>query len=275
MNALALNPLGVIVPQSYLKSSGLRVGDQINITSSVGVIDQGFSKTMTIVGSYAYFPTVYPDQTTTMIVNLGTLFGSLETATDYDVWLNVKDKANSQSIIDQLQSQAGKQQLSIEVGSNAIQQIQQLLDQPEWVGLFGILSVGFLMTGLMACIAFVLDTFASLRKHYIQLGILQAIGLSMRQLVSYLVVERVILMAFALGFGTLVGYLTSLLFLPILQVSAVTGTPVPPFQVFFGWSQSAWLLLIFAAVLLVVIIFTVAYLLKIKIFQAVKMGETI
>jgi putative ABC transport system permease protein len=275
MNDLAVNPLAVIVPQDFLKSSGLRVGDQLNVTSVVGVIDQGFNQNMVIVGSYAYFPTVYPDQNMTVIVNLGTLFGSAEEATDYDVWLNVRNKAEYQTVLDQMQGLAGKQQLLIDVAGNSIQQIQKLLGQPEWVGLFGILSVGFLLTGLMACIAFVLDTFASLQKHYIQLGIFQAIGLSLRQLVSYLVLERVILMAVALGCGTLIGFVTSLLFLPILQISAAPGTPVPPFQVLVGWVQSAWLILIFAVVLLGVIVSTIGYLVQIKIFQAVKMGETI
>jgi putative ABC transport system permease protein len=275
MNALALNPLGVIVPQDLLKTSGLRVGDQLNVTSSVGVIDQGFNQNMVIVGSYLYFPTVYPDQNMTVIVNLGAIFGTPEEATNYDVWLNVRNKADYQTVLDQMQGVAGQQRLLIDVRGNAIQQIQQLLSQPEWVGLFGILSVGFLLTGLMACIGFVLDTFASLQKHYIQLGIFQAIGLSMRQLVSYLVLERVILMAVTLGCGTVIGFLTSVLFLPILQISAAPGTPVPPFQVLIGWVQSAWLILLFGLVLLGVIVATIGYLVQIKIFQAVKMGETI
>ncbi len=275
MNALAVNPLGVIVPQDFLKTSGLKVGDQLNVTSLVGVIDQGFSQNMVIVGTYNYFPTVYPDQNMTVIVNLGTLFGTQEEATGYDVWINVRNKADYQTVLNQMTGLAGQDQLLIDVSGNAIQQVQQLLSQPEWVGLFGILSVGFLLTGLMACIAFVLDTFASLQKHYVQLGIFQAIGLSMRQLVSYLVLERVILMAVALGIGTLVGFLTSVLFLPILQISAAPGTPVPPFQVLIAWVQSAWLILIFRLVLLGVIISTIGYLVQIKIFQAVKMGETI
>jgi putative ABC transport system permease protein len=82
-------------------------------------------------------------------------------------------------------------------------------------------------------------------------------------------------MAVALGCGTVIGFLTSVLFLPILQISAAPGTPVPPFQVMIGWVQSVWLILIFAVVLLGVIISTIGYLVQIKIFQAVKMGETI
>ena len=275
MNALAANPNGVLVPQSLLDNSGLQIGDRINLSAPVGVIDQGFNQDMVIVGAFKYFPTIYPDQTETVVMNLGTLFGGPEAATGYDVWVNVKNKADYQTTLSQIKSLAFQDQLLVNVKQNALDQIHTLLDRPEWVGLFGILSVGFLLTGLMACIGFVLDTFASLRKHYIQLGILQAIGLSTRQLVSYLVLERVALMAVALGCGTGIGLLTSILFVPILQISTAPGIPIPPFQVLIGWSQSIALIMIFGIVLLATIVGTVIYLLRIKIFQAVKMGETI
>jgi putative ABC transport system permease protein len=275
MNALAANPFGVIVPQSLLKNSGLKIGDQISISSPIGIIGIGFNANMKIVGTYNYFPTVYPDQNVTVIVNLGTIFGSQDAATGYSAWLNLHNKPDYANILTRVRDTASKSGLVVKVDGNAIQQIQDLLNQPEWVGLFGILSVGFLLTGGMACIGFVLDTFASLRKHYVQLGILQAIGLSTRQLMSYLVLERVILMVFALTCGTIIGFLTSILFVPILQVSAAPGTPVPPFQVMVGWAQSSWLILTFGIVLLAAIIATIGYLVRIRIFQAVKMGETV
>ncbi len=281
MNALAANPKGILVSQSMLDQSGLKVGDRMNVSASVGIIDQGFSEDMVIVGTFDYFPTVFPTGSNgnktidTVVVNMGTLFGDLEAATGYDVWLNIADKSQSQSIVDQIQKLAFKDQLVVNVKQNAIQQIQSKLDQPEWVGLFGILSAGFLLTCLMACIGFVLDTFASLRKHYIQLGIMQALGLSTRQLVGYLVLERVVLMAVALGSGTAIGLIASALFVPILQFNIGAGSLVPPFQVLIGWQQSGWLILLFALVLLVTIIATIMYLVQIKIFQAVKMGETI
>ena len=62
MNALAANPDGVIVPQSLLKTTGLKIGDQITVSAPVGVIGMGFNANMYIVGTYYYFPTVYPDQ---------------------------------------------------------------------------------------------------------------------------------------------------------------------------------------------------------------------
>jgi putative ABC transport system permease protein len=275
MNALAANPKGVLVDQSMLKNTGLRVGDQLNVSSSIGMLSQGFAGTMVIVGVFNYFPTVYPGDKPTVVVNLGTLFGSQEAATGYDVWINIKSNSNTTVVVQDLSKLALKDQLLIDIRGDALTQIQKLVNQPEWIGLFGILSIGFLLSGLMACIGFVLDSFASLRLHYIQLGILQAVGLSTRQMISYLVLERVLLMIISLGCGTLTGFLTSLLFMPLLQINGAQGNPIPPFEVLIGWAQSTWLILLFGLVLLVAVIATIAYLVQIKIFQAVKMGETI
>jgi putative ABC transport system permease protein len=174
-----------------------------------------------------------------------------------------------------MQESALQQRRAVRVLGDAPTAILDAVSQPEWVGLFGVLNVGFLLTGLMPGIGFVLYSFASLRRRFIQLGILQAIGLSTRQLVDSVVLEQLLLMSLALAAGAAIGFLTSSIFLPLLQISAIPGAPVPPFQVLIGWGEAAWLVAFFGLVLLITIGLTVAYLVRIKVFQAVKLGESI
>jgi putative ABC transport system permease protein len=275
MNALAAVPNGVLVEPGYLKSTGLRIGDPIQVTSSMGMLDQRFREQMVIVGTYTYFPTVYPSKTPTMIANLGELFGAPEAAINYDVWLSIQDGASVQAVVSDLQKLGYQNGQAVDIRKDALLEIQTLMGQPEWVGLFGILSVGFLLTGLMPCIGFVLDTFASLRKHFIQLGILMAVGLPNAQVVSYLVLERLLLMGIALAGGTGIGFILCILFIPLLQINTAGVSPVPPFEVLLGWTESAWLIAVFGVVLLIAVIGTIGYLVRIKIFQAVKLGESI
>ena len=275
MNVLAAVPNGVLVEPGYLKSTGLRIGDPIQVSSSIGMLDQGFKEQMVVVGIYTYFPTVYPSNIPTMIANLGELFGTPEAATDYDVWLSIQDGASVQAVVSDLQKLAYQNRRAVDIRKNALLEIQTLMGQPEWVGLFGILSVGFLLTGLMACIGFVLDTFASLRKHFIQLGILMAVGLPNAQVVSYLVLERLFLMGIAMAGGTGIGFILCVLFIPLLQINTAGASPVPPFEVLIGWTESTWLIVAFGVVLLIAVIGTIGYLVQIKIFQAVKLGESI
>ncbi len=275
MNLLAAVPNGVLVEPGYLKSTGLRIGDPIQVSSRIGMLDQNFKEQMVIVGIYTYFPTVYPSNTPTMIANLGELFGTPEAAINYDVWLSLQDGASVQAVVSDLQKLAYQNGMAVDIRQNALLEIQTVMGQPEWVGLFGILSVGFLLTGLMPCIGFVLDTFASLRKHFIQLGILMAVGLPKAQVVSYLVLERLFLMGIALAGGTGIGFILCVLFIPLLQINTAGASPVPPFEVLIGWTESTWLIVAFGVVLLIVVIGTIGYLVQIKIFQAVKLGESI
>lgn len=275
MNSLAEHPYGILVSQGFLTNSGLQVGDHLRVTAPIGLYKQGFDRDMVIVGAYKYFPTVFPAKIPTFIADTVTLFGYPEAATGYEVWINLYKNSNVDNLIKNLKSMALNDQLVVDVRGNAIQQIQKLTGQPEWLGLFGILSVGFLLTGILPCIGFILDSFAALRRNFIQFGILQAIGLSKLQMVTYLILERIVQVGVALLSGAGIGYITSILFVPLLQNTIAPGTPIPPFQVLIGWAQSSWLILSFAIIFLVAIIGTIGYMVQIKIFQAVKMGESI
>ncbi len=77
MNALANQPMGVLLPEKLANDIGLRPGDRLHVETTIGV-GEVFSADMTVAGLYRYFPTVYPSEKPTLIANLDTLFGSPE-----------------------------------------------------------------------------------------------------------------------------------------------------------------------------------------------------
>ena len=50
---------------------------------------------------------------------------------------------------------------------------------------------------------------------------------------------------------------------------------IPPFDIVIGWTEAGWLSIGFGIVLLVTTLGTIIYLARIKVFQAVKMGEAL
>jgi putative ABC transport system permease protein len=275
MNALASEPDGLLAQDSFLEETGLRIGDKLKVNATLGLSGQIFDREMKIVGAYHLFPTVYPKPAPTLIANLDTLFGYPEAVTDYDVWLKLEKDVQVQSAIDKLRK-ASQQELNwVDVRSNAREEVYQMIEQPEWVGLFGILNVGFILTGLMSGIGFLLYATASMRRRFIQIGILQAIGLHNRQMIISLILEQVLLMVMAIFGGALVGLVTARLYIPGLQIGQASGTLVPPFVLSIGWEETAWLCLVFVLMLVVTIAITVYNLVHIRIFQAVKMGEAL
>jgi putative ABC transport system permease protein len=262
-----------LLPAKTAKDMGLRVGDQVNV--SIFADDVSYERELVYVGSYNYFPSIYPEDLPTLVMNIETIFDNPEAVSGYSMWLALKPDAKIKVVTFQIQQMIGSTNVLVKIIGNAVDAIETGKQKPERMGLFGVLSVGFLMTGLMPGIGFVLYSYASLRRRFIQLGILQAIGLSVRQLIGYLVLEQFLLMGLAIGLGAMIGLFTSTLFVPFLQVGAAPGTPIPPFWVLIGWTEAAWLSLAFGVILFLTVLGTIFYLARLKVFQAVKLGETL
>jgi putative ABC transport system permease protein len=273
MNDLGLNLDGVLVPTSLMTENGVALGDQLAVSITVGTVT--YNRDFIVVGSYDYFPTVFPNDKPTLIANLDSIFNYPEDVEGYQMWLKLKPGADPQAVIDDIRDRIGTNVGQVTVEGNALEAVQADQDKPERMGLFGILNVGFLLTGLMPGIGFLIYSYAALRRRFIQLGILQAIGLSVKQLIASLVSEQVLLMGLAILCGAGIGLVTSLMFVPFLQTGVTPGAPVPPFLVLIGWSEAGWLSLAFGLILSLTMIGTIIYLVRLKVFQAVKLGETV
>jgi putative ABC transport system permease protein len=273
MNALAAEPYGVILPEEQAVKLGLHKGDQLILSTTVS--DTSYKQNRVVVGTYKYFPTVYPGADPALVVNLDSIFEDPDSVTGYDIWMRLRPDVNLPQMQAQIRHMINGGRSGVKVMGDALTHIRKTQVEPERMGMFGILNVGFIATGLMPCIGFVLYSFASLRRRFIQLGILQALGLSVRQLIGYLLTEQFLLMGLAIGLGAWIGLITSNLYVPFLQVGSMPGKPIPPFLVLIGWTESAWLSLGFAIILILTMLGTIIYLARLKVFQAVKMGESL
>jgi putative ABC transport system permease protein len=267
MNILGADPRALIVPRALAESKNLEIGDQVSM--KVSIFDQTFLREFIISGFYDYFPTVFPGPEPVVIANLDTIFGSPESIIDYETWISLEEGTEPKETLLAIEKELN---LIPALRNDATTKIREEKAGIERVGLFGVLNVGFLTAGLMPAIGFVLYSYASLRRRFIQLGILQAIGLSVRQLIGYLATEQLLLMSIAILGGAGIGLLASRIFVPFLQSEL---QPVPPFLVFSGLREAAWLSLIFAFVLVMTTTGTIIYLTRLKVFQAIKLGETV
>jgi putative ABC transport system permease protein len=273
MNALGSNLDGVILPTFLKDKNGIAISDRLAVSLTVG--STSYNREFTVVGFYNYFPTVFPKDKPTLIVNLESIFNYPEDVEGYLMWLRLKPDADIPFTIAQIEDRIGVNQAIVTIEGDAAGAVASGQDKPERMGLFGILNVGFFITGLMPGIGFLLYSYASLRRRFIQLGILQAIGLSVRQLIASLVSEQIILMGLSILAGAVIGLVSSVMFVPFLQTGATPGAPVPPFLVLIGWGEAAWLSLVFGLVLGATMTGTILYLVRLKVFQAVKLGETL
>ena len=141
--------------------------------------------------------------------------------------------------------------------------------------MFGLLSAGFVASAVLTVLGFLLYALFSFRRRFVEIGMLRAIGLSIRQMVALLASELASLVLLGIGFGTVFGVVASRLFVPFLQVGASAQAQYPPFQIQIAWLSIFEIYILFFGLFLIALGILAALLRRMKIFQAIKLGETI
>jgi putative ABC transport system permease protein len=272
MNSLAIASDGLLVERRTLAESGLRVGDQIQIR--INTAGAQYEGPMRIVGTFEYFPTWYSEQEEykpLLIGNLDYIFEAIGGEQPYEVWVKTVPNADYGQVVDDLRDY----EITVFDYSASSENIARELQRPERQGLFGVLSVGFLASALLTVLGFLLYALFSFRRRFIELGTLRAIGLSTTQLTIFLICELAFLILLGLGAGTVIGVFISQVFIPYLQIGAGPTANVPPYQVEIAWFAINRLYLLFGALFLVAFAVLIVLLMRMKVFQAIKLGETV
>jgi putative ABC transport system permease protein len=269
MNRLAWDPAALLVDRVTWERFHLNTGDQVELR--VNVAGETRTTGFKVAGLLDYCPTLYPEDGPFFLANLEYLFESWGGLQPYDVWLRTAPQADPQAIV------AGINNLGVAViwAQDARSQVEQAYAAPNRQGVLGLLSVGFLAASALTVVGFLLYALLSFRERFIQLGVLRAIGLTRAQMGAALALEQFFLVLAGLAAGTGIGVLAAWLFIPHLPVAASPHPGTPPYLVEIAWGDILRVYAIFGVMMLAGTTVTLVSLARIKIFQAVKLGETV
>jgi len=269
MNRLAVASDGLLVSSDFLAQQGLTVGDPLRLT--VGASGVYAEASFTVVGSLELFPTLYPQDGPFFVANLDHIHNALGGTYPYNVWLATDAAVEGQEIVESVRDLG----LVVVTASDARQAVAEAQEQPARQGLFGLLSVGFIAAAVLTVIGFLLYAVVSFGRRFIELGMLRAIGLSKKQMAAYLAGELAVLILTGVSLGAGLGVAASALFIPYFQIGEGKTALVPPFVVQVAWEQLGLILAIFAAMFVVVVVVLAVLLNRMRVFEAVKLGETV
>nr|MDQ2999312.1 ABC transporter permease [Chloroflexota bacterium] len=266
MNLLARNADGVLVTRDLL-AKGLKIGDPL--PTLVKIDDDQRQVTFKIAGVIDLWPGFYPQDGPIVVANLNYIFDEMSGQYPYDVWINRDPGAKLDAIA------AGVRKLGISLVDvrDATTLIVEAQSQPQRQGLFGLLSVGFFAAGGLTLLGFLLSALITARRRAIELGVLRALGMSGAQVAVALIVEQLLLVVAGIAAGTGIGLLAAQLVVPLLQVGAGPhpGTPASPPQL--AWEQVGIIYGVFGVALLITLLALAGTLGRMKLFQAVKLGD--
>lgn len=262
LNILTKYNEGALVSRQFLEENQLQPGDWLTLQMKNQPID------VFIAGAIDYWPTLYPNKGPMVIVNLTHVQQSTNLE-PYAIWLKMEKGAPLDPIIEALREK------NIWVGSTTDSRMQIIEGrrEPHRMGFFGILSIGFLVSVVVTIMGFFLFTFLSLRARMLHFGVLRAIGLSVRQLLTMLALEQLLSLGLGLVVGTVLGRFVSSTFLPFLEQNAQFKEAIPKFIIVVEQADLLKIYVVLLSMLLAGIIGLAAVLFRMRLAQAVKLGE--
>ncbi|OXM87959.1 ABC transporter permease [Paenibacillus rigui] len=283
LNLIAPSPSAVLISRSMAEEYSLKSGDTITLGWN-GIEGNQF----TVFGIIDYWPSWNPnpganDQvtvttkqgTSTKVKKPMLVVGHLPYIQNnlalepYEVWLKLKPEASSQAVYKAVADHG----YDIESLRDAKQEQIKAIKDPFQMAINGVMTLGFLISIVICFFGFLLYWVLSLHARTLQFGILRAMGISFFQLLAMLLGEQVLISGAAILIGLGTGSMASQWFVPLFEMSFDPKTQVPPFKVTFDPHDQVrlyWIVTVMITSGLVILGHIVS---RIRIHQAVKLGE--
>jgi putative ABC transport system permease protein len=274
LNAMSRNPMAVLVSTNMKKNLGLSLGDTISYRDRDGNAAHGV-----IYGFVDYSPAYNP-----VTVSKGEDGGYRETdnylvvanfgyyqaqcgLTPYQIW--IKAKGDTSFIYDF----AERTHTSFTYFRDKTAELIKLKNDPIFQGTNGILTLGFTIVLLLCSVGFLIYWILSIKSRTLLLGIFRAMGMYMKEIIAMLANEQLFISGLSIAMGIGVGLLAARLYIPLVQIAYSSADTVIPLEIVSLPSDMARLLAVVAAMVIICMIILGVLISRIRISQALKLGE--
>lgn len=187
----------------------------------------------------------------------------------YEVWLNVKPDRTRAEFYEELEEEG----IRVTAMNDVVPDVIKLKNSALLLGVNGSMTMGFFISLLISFIGFLLYWILTIQSRTLQYGIYRAMGVSMFRLTGIMIWEQMLTSGMACVLGILIGGLTSYLYVPLFKVSLAIDQLMPPFTVISDAADENKIYIFVAAMLVLGSAILIGFLRKIKISQAIKLGE--
>lgn len=203
-----------------------------------------------------------------VLANLSYIHGMLPTE-PYQVWIKKKPDAKDSVILDDII----EKNLKLEKLEFSDQKIMEKKNDPLLQGTNGALTLGFIITMLIATIGFLIYWILSIKERTLQFGIFRAMGLTKKKVSGIIILEQITISFAAIVMGIIAGGLASDIFVPLLQLVYSSAEQVPPLRVVANAEDYIKVYIIVGSMLLLGFLVLSRLISRIKVDQALKLGE--
>jgi hypothetical protein len=220
--------LPAVVGDTFLELSGATVGD--TVAASVA----GQRVTLKILGTTAEFPSLDPAASFAIVdattLERGRFATTGQLLTTKEWWVGVDDASADAAAAT---IRADPISATAVIGRRSL--ARSLASDPVSLGIIGALALGALASLVFAAIGFVVSATVTTSERITEFAILRALGLSGRDLATWVSLENAFLLAFGLAAGSVLGLILAWLVLPFATLTSSGAAAVPTPEIVIPW----------------------------------------
>ena len=277
LNVLSKNSDAVLVSINFRDKLGVKLGDQITYTITDDI--KTGSGTGIVYGFFEYWPgyqknkvVISSDGTSKneeqyMVVAHLSAVQEKVGVFPYEIWMNMG--GNTENVYSFIKDN----NIQVTKFIDAVENKEAISREALFQGTNGILTMSFITILLICGIGYLIYWTLSIRSRELLFGIFRAMGMGKNEVIHMLVNEQVLTGVVAIAFGLIIGWISSRLFVPIIQIAYSATDRSLPLELITRDSDIARLLIIIGLVFAACLAVLIRQVYSMKISQALKLGE--
>ena len=276
LNELAVEKKGVLLSQNFKTQLGYDIGDTITLCNAN---KQSVNCVVTDFVDYwpGYAPTVtelHPDGTSYtgdcyLAITHYDLCRNAYGVQPYEIWLNLKDDVNEADIYSWIEGN----DIKIKRYVNRVKDLDITTKDPLLQGTNGVLTLGFVVTIVLCAVGYMIYWIMSIKDRELIFGVLRASGFHKKEIVKMLLIEQLFAGVLSVLAGIGIGWISSRMFVPIIQLSFASATQILPLRLIVENADLVRLYGVIALVMLSALATLITLLFRMNVTKALKLGE--
>lgn len=276
LNELADDSEGIIVSKNFNTKLGYEIGDTIYFHNS-----KKTASSYKIVDFFDYFPSysptkveINPDGNSEVSDNyliVGHFEGFMKDygLRPYEMWISLKDGTTTEDIYNWL----NENDIRIDKYVNRNDDLESTVTDPLLQGTNGVLTLGFVVTLILCAVGYLIYWIMSIKDRELIFGVLRASGFHKGEIVHMLINEQIFSGILSVFAGVIIGYISSKLFVPIIQLSYASSSQILPLKMVMNNQDQLRLFIVVGIVMLTCLVTLISLLFRMNVTKALKLGE--
>ncbi len=277
LNALSMREDCVLLSSNY-KAFGLKAGDRVTLRTDLK--NQNTSLDLMIAGFVDYWPGYSPNTMEIMedssvrkeeqylaVIRLDTMQRAWSVL-PYEIWMKT-----SEGRTDAFYTFAEERSIPLRKVKDRAALIQAEASSAIKQGTSGIFTVSFLLSLLLCTVGFLIYWVSSVKNRELQFGVLRAMGMRFREIITMLLNEQFFVSVSSIASGYLVGFLAAKLYMPLLRIAYSSAEYPVPLSLVREPADEYRLFAVILLMLLFGILIIAGMIRRMKISEALKLGE--